>query len=159
MADFAQAFTELIGNEGGYSNNPQDPGGETMWGVTRRVAIAHGYAGKMRDLPRDFAFGIAKRMYWDPLHCDEYPQDVADDILDASYNGGHVVLWMQQAAGVKADGIIGSQTIAAVKGSPPDRFRRRFAAMRLNYLTALPKWPDFGRGWARRVASNLLKGT
>ena len=55
MNSFDDAFDALIGNEGGYSNNPKDPGGETMWGITARVARAAGYTGPMRDLPRDTA--------------------------------------------------------------------------------------------------------
>ena len=157
MADFGLAFAQLLGNEGGFVDNPKDPGGATRYGITRRVALANGYAGQMQDFPLEQARDIAKRLYWDPLHCDQYDPGVAFDLLDANYNGGHVVLWMQQAAGVNADGIIGPQTISAVKSAPPNQFRRRLAAMRLNYLTALPTWPEFGRGWARRIASNLLR--
>ena len=51
MSSFDDAFKALIGSEGGYSFNPADPGGETMWGVTARVARASGYAGPMKDLP------------------------------------------------------------------------------------------------------------
>ena len=157
MANFVPAFDLLIGNEGGYVDNPSDPGGATRYGVTQRVARAHGYTGDMRDLPLEVAREIAKRMYWDPLRCDQYAQQVAFDLFDANYNGGHVVLWMQQAAKVKADGIIGPQTIQAVSECNPDAFRRRFAAARLNYFSSLSTWSTFGRGWARRVASNLLK--
>jgi lysozyme family protein len=46
--------------EGGYSNNPNDSGGETMWGVTDRVARANGYAGPMKDMPRE----VAKNIYF-----------------------------------------------------------------------------------------------
>ncbi|TAM16081.1 MAG: hypothetical protein EPN65_15240 [Pandoraea sp.] len=158
MSSFDDAFDRLIGNEGGYSNNPKDPGGETMWGVTARVARAYGYAGAMRDLPRDTAKAIAKKLYWDPLHCDEYDPRVGFQLLDANYNGGQVVVWMQQASGAKADGALGPQTIAAVKATDPLQFVLRFNAYRTNYLTALNTWTDFGRGWARRIANNLLKG-
>ncbi|MEJ2768119.1 glycosyl hydrolase 108 family protein [Mycetohabitans sp. B46] len=44
-------FDRLIGNEGGYSDRRQDPGGETRWGVTRRAALAWGYAGPMWNVP------------------------------------------------------------------------------------------------------------
>ena len=64
MKDFNEAFDALIGNEGGYSNNAADPGGETMWGITKRVAVASGYMGQMKDLPRETAKQIAKKNYW-----------------------------------------------------------------------------------------------
>ena len=44
MSDFDKAFELLIGNEGGYVNNPKDPGGETNWGITKAVAVANWYA-------------------------------------------------------------------------------------------------------------------
>jgi lysozyme family protein len=155
MSVFDDAFDRLIGNEGGYSYNPQDLGGETMWGATQRVAHAWGYTGSMRDLPRETAKQIAKTLYWDPLHCDRYDARVAFQISDANYNGGHVVTWMQQASGAFADGKLGSKTIAAVQAVDPQLFIMRFIAARLAYLIALRTWPDFGCGWARRIAANL----
>jgi lysozyme family protein len=158
MSSFDDAFDALIGNEGGYSNNPADPGGETMWGVTVRVARAAGYAGPMKNLPRDTAKAIAKKMYWDPLRLDQLDARVAFQIFDANYNGGHPVIWMQGAAGAKVDGLIGDATIAAVRAVDPLRFMLRWNALRLNYFTSLKTWPDFGKGWARRIANNLTKG-
>jgi lysozyme family protein len=157
VTSFDTAFADLIGNEGGYSNNPKDPGGETMFGVTARVARAHGYTGAMRDLPLSFARAIAKAAYWDPYRCDEMPAQVAFQVLDAAYNGGHPAQWLQQAAGVTADGVIGPKTIAAVNAAEPAALCARFVAYRLQYLTDLPTWPTFGRGWARRMAANLLR--
>lgn len=65
MSTFDDAFTALIGNEGGYSFNPADPGGETMWGVTARVARGNGYPGAMKARPLSAAKQIAKTAYWD----------------------------------------------------------------------------------------------
>jgi lysozyme family protein len=158
MASFDDAFDALIGNEGGYSNNPKDPGGETMWGVTARVARAYGYTGAMKDLPRATAKEIAKKLYWDPLKCDLFDPRVAFQIFDANYNGGHVVIWMQGASGAGADGLIGPKTIAAVQGTSPWKFILHFNSLRLTYYTSLSTWLTFGKGWARRVAANLLKG-
>lgn len=158
MSSFDDAFEALIGNEGGYSNNPKDPGGETMWGITARVARAAGYAGPMRELPRDTAKAIAKRFYWDPLQLDLFDPRVAFQILDANYNGGHCVIWMQGAAGARVDGVLGPQTIAAVQATDPLRFMMRWNSLRQRYLTALKTWISFGKGWANRIANNLWKG-
>lgn len=158
MSSFDDAFDALIGNEGGYSNNSKDPGGETMWGVTARVARAYGYIGPMRDLPRDTAKAIAKKLYWDPLRLDELDSRVAFQIFDANYNGGHPVIWMQGAAGAKVDGLMGPQTVAAVQATDPLRFMMRWNSLRLTYFTSLKTWLDFGKGWSRRIASNLMKG-
>ncbi|MDE1906858.1 MAG: hypothetical protein KGH75_10470 [Rhodospirillales bacterium] len=158
MADFAPAFVALLGAEGGYSNDSRDPGQETMWGVTARVARLYGYQGAMRDMPRSTAALIAKRAYWDKLQCDLYPQAVAYSLFGALYNGGKPVLWAQQACGIPADGRLGPQTIEALKAVNPDRFVARFEAMHMLYLTQLPGWSAFGKGWARRQASTILQG-
>lgn len=158
MSAFDDAFDALIGNEGGYSNNPNDPGGETMWGVTARVARAYGYAGLMRDLPRDTAKTIAKKLYWDPLHLDEFDARVAFQIFDANYNGGHPVIWMQGAAGASVDGLLGPATINAVQAVDPLKFMMRWNSLRLRYYTSLKKWAAFGKGWANRIADNLKRG-
>jgi lysozyme family protein len=158
MSSFDDAFTALIGNEGGYVNNPADPGGETMFGVTARVARAHGYAGAMKDLPRDTAKAIAKTVYWDPLHLDEFDPRIAFQMVDANYNGGATVRWAQQASGAPVDGVMGPNTIAAIKAADPRTFCLTFLARRLQYLAGLKTWPTFGRGWSNRIASNMLKG-
>jgi lysozyme family protein len=158
MSSFDDAFTALIGNEGGYSFNPADPGGETMWGVTARVARAQGYAGPMKDLPIDTAKQIAKKEYWDAYQCDQFDARVGFQVFDAAYNGGHPAQWLQRAAGVTPDGVIGAQTVAKVRSSDPMQIIMRFDAYRLQYLGSLSAWPSFGRGWANRIANNLLRG-
>ncbi len=158
MSSFDDAFKALIGSEGGYSFNPADPGGETMWGVTARVARAFGYAGAMKDLPLATAKEIAKMKYWDPLRLDEFDPRVAFQIFDANYNGGLVVLWMQKASGADEDGKFGQATVDAVKAADPLKFVMRFAAYRVRYLKGLHVWPNFSRGWMDRMANNLLLG-
>jgi lysozyme family protein len=158
VSSFDDAFAALMGNEGGYSNNPADPGGETMWGVTARVARANGYGGDMRAMPQATARLIAKRVYWDPYYCDQFDPRVAFQVFDAAYNGGLPVTWLQEAAGLKPDGRIGPVTIAAVNSTDPVRVVARFLAYRLKYLADLHNWPAFSHGWANRIANNLLKG-
>jgi lysozyme family protein len=79
-------------------------------------------------------------------------------VFDAAYNGGHPALWLQKAVGVKMDGIIGPVTIAAVNAADPLQVIMRFNSYRLSYFTALSTWETFGRGWANRIARNLLLG-
>lgn len=157
MASFPDAWMKLLGNEGGYSNNPNDPGQATMYGVTQRIARANGYQGDMRDYPLDSARSVAKKLYWDPLRLDEFDDRMSFAMLDANYNGGHVVLWAQQAVGVKADGKLGPATMSALRAADPLRFVMAFTAYRILYQTACRTWSTFGRGWSRRDAHNLLK--
>jgi lysozyme family protein len=155
---FDDVFKTLIGYEGGYSNNPADPGGETMYGITKRVAVANGYTGEMRDLTLDQAKAIAKSQYWDKFHCDQYDGAIGFEVFDAAFNGGHPTQWLQQAAGVTADGVIGPATIAAIKAIDPVRVCARFLAYRLEYMDSLNDWQTFSKGWAKRIAKNLLIG-
>lgn len=153
---FDEAFDRLLGHEGGYSNHPSDPGQETMWGVTARVARANGYTGDMRALPREKAKAIYRKDYWATVRADELPEALRFDVFDAAVNSGpkQAAKWLQAAVGASVDGVIGPQTLAAARdadGMAPARFN----GARLRFMTDLPTWASFGRGWARRIASNL----
>lgn len=158
MSTFNDAWKELLDNEGGYTNNPMDPGGATMYGVTETVARRYGYTGDMRNLPLETAQSIAKQQFWDRYSCDKFDPRVAFQVLDAAYNGGYAARWLQAAAEVKQDGVIGPETIAAVNAQKPLRIIMRFDSYRLSYLGGLRVWPSFGHGWANRIAHNLLLG-
>lgn len=156
MSTFEDAFTALVGNEGGYT---VDNGGSTMWGVTEAVARANGYHGDMHDLPIETAKAIAKAKYWDPVRGDELPAPLAFQVFDASYNSGpsQAVQWLQKAMGVPADGKLGPITMAALQSANIDHLVERFNAYRLLFLADLSVWPNYGKGWARRIANNLLR--
>jgi len=78
-------------SEGGYVNDPRDSGGETNWGITKKVARAHGYNGPMRNLSRERARAIGKKAYWDSLRLDSVAmlhQELAFEIFDTGFNMG-----------------------------------------------------------------------
>jgi lysozyme family protein len=156
--NFDQAFDALIDIEKGYSDNPADPGGATMYGITERVARARGYAGDMRELPLSFAKAVAKADYWDAFKCDQFDPAIGFAVFDCAYNGGHPAQWLQEAAGVTVDGIIGAKTIAALRAADPMKIVMRFTAYRLKYMKDRKIWPSFSRGWADRIANNLILG-
>lgn len=157
--NFDQAFEKLIGHEGGYSNHPNDPGGETMFGVTKAVAVANGYSGKMIDLPISTAKSIYKELYWDTVRADELPEAVRFDVFDASVNSGpgQAVRFLQRATGCADDGRLGPVTIRAVKAMDPQLLDKRLSGYRLRFMAELKTWPSFGRGWAARIATNLIE--
>lgn len=156
---FDEAFEKLIGHEGGYSNHPDDPGGETMFGVTARVARANGYAGAMRDLPLSTAKSIYRASYWDSVRADELPDAVRFDVFDASVNSGpgQAVRFLQRATGSTDDGRLGPLTMRAVKAMDPQLLDKRLNGYRLRFMSELKTWPTFGRGWAARIATNLIE--
>lgn len=159
MSNFDKAFIELLGHEGGYSNNPADPGGETNWGVTVAVARENGYIGSMKDMDQSVAKAIYAKKYWLPVF-DDLPYEVAFQVFDAAVNSGvgQAVRWLQRAVGVADDGKIGPVTMKAVLASDPVKLVVLFNAERLLFMTNLSTWSSFGKGWARRIASNLKKG-
>lgn len=153
--NFDQAFDELLKHEGGFVNHADDPGGATRYGITEAVAREVGYRGDMRDLPLDLAKRIYRERYWNEVRADELPAAVRYAVFDAAVNSGvrQAVRWLQRAVDVEVDGLIGPRTLAAVQARNPEALLRRLLAQRLTFMAALPTWPAFGRGWARRIAA------
>lgn len=152
---FDEAFDKLLGHEGGYVNHPDDPGGETNWGITIRVARENGYNGAMREMPQTVAKEIYRKRYWAPVYGDLLPAVVRYAMFDAAVNSGvgQAARWLQRAVGVADDGRIGPVTLRAVGQANPDKLLRSMLAQRLLFMTNLTGWGSFGRGWARRIAS------
>lgn len=160
VGNFDAAFTIVLGVEKGFVDNPVDPGGATRFGITERVARKHGYLADMDKLPLPLAQHIAAVEYWMPIRGDALPQELAFQVFDASYNSGptQAIKWLQQALGVDSDGIFGvSTTTALASAGDVDKIVMRFDARRLMFMASLPQWPEFARGWARRIADNLLR--
>ena len=157
MSNFDKAFDLLIGNEGGYVNNPSDPGGETNWGITRAVAVDNGYTGSIKLMPKGTAKGIYKKMYWDRLQCDQLPFVVAFQLFDAGVNHGNsqAVKFLRRALSVVDDGVIGAKTIATTNSLDDMQIVMLFNAERIEFYSSLKTFSTFGKGWVRRVASNL----
>lgn len=155
---FDDAFKALLAHEGGYSDHAADPGGKTRWGVTEAVARAEGYQGAMQDYPMSEAKKVYKRRYWDAMRLDEIRPELRFDLFDAAVNSGvnTATLWVQRVLRVKPDGIMGPVTLQALATCDAGRFAARYNGTRLLMMSNLPTWPSFGRGWARRIATNLL---
>lgn len=84
-------FDEILGKEGGYVNHPDDKGGPTKWGITEKVARAHGYLGNMRDLTRGQALEILEADYWYGPRFDQVSAlspDIAAELCDTGVNMG-----------------------------------------------------------------------
>lgn len=128
---FNKISVTLLGREGGYVNNPNDSGGETNWGVTVAVARINGYTGVMRDMTRDQALLIYRKMYWEqpglPLVAN-VNERIAEELFDTGVNMGPRVgiTFLQQALNVlnrqgkdyldiPVDGQLGRTTITALQ--------------------------------------------
>lgn len=157
---FKQIFDRLIGHEGGYVDDPRDPGGETNWGVTKRTAQANGYTGAMKTMTRQQAYEIYRRAFWLRYNCEQMLDAVAYQFFDAAVNHGfgNASRMLQRAVNVADDGIIGNMTIAAIKKMAISDVIMRLNAERLEFYCKLGTFATFGKGWVRRVAGNLKYG-
>lgn len=153
MDRFDQFIERLLSHEGGYVNHPSDPGGETQWGISKRS-----YPNlNIRTLKRGAAIEIYRKDFWERSRADDLSPDVGFQLLDAAVNSGigQATRWLQKAAGVADDGVIGPVTLAALQCADPADLVLRFNAERLEFMTRLSTWDKFGKGWARRIAGNL----
>ncbi|NBW08736.1 MAG: hypothetical protein EBR82_12005 [Caulobacteraceae bacterium] len=155
--DFDAAFVKLIGNEGGYVNNPADPGGETKYGISKRAYPAE----DIKNLTLDRAKQIYLRDYWGAAGCDAVPDCIKFDLFDMAVNSGvkQAIKTLQKAVFADEDGILGKNTLMALNGSSADKLTARFNGARLEFMTNLTNWNSFSKGWARRIAKNLLGET
>lgn len=156
--NFDEAFVRLLGNEGGYVNDPRDPGGETMWGITKRVATNNGYTRPMRELAQEQARAMYLTLYWNAAHIDRMPDELRFHVFDAAVNSGvgQSVRWVQRTVGAVDDGVFGPQTLGALTTVPGAVAAARFTGHRLQFMASLQTWPAFSRGWANRIANNLM---
>jgi len=152
--NFDLAFERLIGIEGGYTTGDGDPGGETKWGISKRSYPQLEIASLTREDARD----IYRRDLWEKHRLGELPESVAFQVFDFAVNSGieTAVRKLQEAAGVADDGHIGPVTLAAVTAISAHDMVVRYLAARLRFLTKLSTWDRFGRGWANRIAQDLL---
>jgi len=153
---FDGVFDRLIGHEGGYVNNPNDPGGETNWGISKRA-----YPNiDVKALTRDGAKVIYRRDFWDRLKADGFHDGVAYQLFDFAVNSGieTAVRYLQRAVGVADDGHWGPASAAAATALSESDTIMRLNAERLDFMTKLKNWPDASRGWVRRIAGNLRYG-
>lgn len=150
-ANFDACLAHVLEFEGGYVNDPNDPGGETHMGISKRS-----YPNEdIRGMTRARAAQIYRRDYWNAVRGDELPAGLDLVAFDAAVNSGvsRGAKWLQGALGVGSDGKIGPQTIAAAKAANATAVIDRAVDNRLAFLRALSTWRHFGKGWTRRVES------
>lgn len=133
---FDRAFEYVVGEEGGYVNDPQDPGGETKYGISKRS-----YPGvDIKNLTLAQAKDIYKRDFWDAQRLDSRPWHQALVIFDCAVNQGHGRV-RQILDRIPRDG----------------EFVVHFQAERALHYASLPTFSRFGRGWMRRLIRTAIE--
>ena len=160
---FERAFRIVVGEEGGFGANPADPGNWTggQCGAGRCLGTKFGISASsyplldIAGLTLDGARLIYRRDYWDRVQGDALPPPLALLVFDAAVNNGvgRSARWLQIAVGVRTDGVIGPETLAAVlaRSGKGAGLMSEFQAQRLAFMAGLPTWRTFGLGWARRL--------
>ncbi len=164
--NYEPAFNLLIDVEAGFTDDPRDNGNWTggKRGVGQLKGTKYGISAAsypqldIRNLTLADAKAIYLRDFWNKLRLDQLPECVRFDIFDAAVNSGpyQAAKFLQRAAGVEADGLIGPVTIKAANAMEPEQLDSRISGFRLLFICDLRTFPDFGKGWARRIANNLI---
>lgn len=151
--NFDQSFDRLLGNEGGYVDNPLDPGKATKWGISSRAYPNVNIA----TLSREAAKVIYLADFWNRGSMDQYDGAISFQVFDAAVNCGMetALRMLQRAAGVADDGHIGPISVAAIKAKSVTDMLMLFISETLEYRAKLSTWATFGKGWARRAAADL----
>lgn len=148
MTDFDKAFEHVIGIEGGYVNDPKDPGGETKYGISKRS-----YPNEdIKNLNIERAKIIYRIDYWNKIKGDELPYPLNMFVFDAAVNQGvdPAIDMLQKTLGVARDGILGVATIKAAQEARGQAMSMYLADRALRY-TGTRNFDQYGRGWLRRL--------
>ncbi len=150
---FDKTFDRTMGAEGGYVNDPTDPGGETNWGISKRS-----YPNvDIKSLTRETAKEIYRNDFWARIEADKLPASVSFQLFDFAVNSGieTAVRYLQRAIGVADDGHWGPHSAAAAAALTESDLVILLLSQRLDFMSRLKNWPSAGAGWARRIAQNL----
>lgn len=150
--DHAVAF--VLKWEGGLVDDPNDPGGLTKYGISKRAHPGEDIA----NLTVARATEIYRFEYWLRARCEQMPWPVALGVFDMAVNAGvrAAIRCLQRAVGEADDGIYGPRTDIAVNGRDPVRVARDVAVERVRYYSALPGWARYGHAWTKRTVDAVV---
>lgn len=160
------AMARVYEDEGGYTNDPQDPGGPTRWGITifdaRAYAKEFGWitdrqvtAEDVRNMPKSFAAKVYKIKYADKIRYDDLPAGFDYSNLDAEINSGfgRSVPWAGMALGIAFKATVDNVVVYAKTAADIKSVIQKYWQIRLTFLHGLRTWSHFGPGWGRRCAN------
>lgn len=162
---FDKVFNRVIGHEGGFQKMHHDRGGWTSGKVgegelkgTKFGLSAMTYPDlDIENLTVEQAKAIYFEDWWLMLKMNRFRPAMQYQLFDAAINhGSHSAIRMlQRAIGVKDDGIIGGQTIAAKDEMDINDLLMRFIAQRVRFFVKCKTFDEYGKGWMNRMAGNL----
>ena len=154
LTNFDDIIEVVLHHEGGYVNDPKDPGGETNFGIAKR---SHPDVD-IKNLTKEEAKEIYYEDYWCGNKVPHMPDDLKHIYFDMCVNQGkgRAVKILQRAAnakgaGLKVDGGMGPKTLAAMKSVELDRVRAYRVKYYADLVTRKPDLEKFYFGWFRRA--------
>ena len=156
-------FEMVLKHEGGFVNHPKDPGGMTNLGVTKasweRYLNRDVSEADMRALTPEVVKPFYKTMYWDKIKGDDLPSGIDYAAYDLAVNSGtgRAAKYLQEIAGVPADGVIGPKSLEAIQSCDAKETADTICDMRMDFLKRLSTFDTFGKGWADRVSKVKAK--
>ncbi len=159
---FDDSLPEILYNEGGYVNDPQDPGGATNKGVTQATYDSFRKSKKLEVRPVRYitmseVSEIYQRNYWHDGRCDLLPSGVALVHFDFCVNAGifQACRTLQGVVGQTRDGIIGPKTLAAIAAYDDKSLVAEYSKARRSFYTSLaaskPSLSKFLKSWITRT--------
>jgi lysozyme family protein len=155
MSNFQECLDLVLKSEGGWVNNPSDPGGETNLGVTKRVWVE--YVGhpveSLKKLTKEDVAPLYELKYWRPCYCEVLPRGLDFVVFSMGVNAGpgRSIKLLQQSIGCVPDGVIGPKTRDLISSSNGADIIKKFSTARREYYQSLKTFPIFGKGWLLRV--------
>lgn len=154
---FTRCLPIELGYEGGWVNDPQDSGGETNLGVTKRnweAWVGHSVtSADMKALTGNVVAPFYKTKYWDVICGDHLPIGLDLIIFDSAINQGpgRAAKFLQSAIGATPDGVIGPVTLATLASCDVAATIHEVRALREAQYRSLPTFDHFGAGWINRL--------
>lgn len=157
LNNWQKSLDLILKSEGGYVDNPADPGGRTNLGVTQKTWES--WVGRpsnekeMRGLTISDVAPLYKKKYWDAICGDDLPSGVDYIVFDFAVNAGtgRSAKTLQSVVGTVLDGSIGKVTIAEINNTPVQTIIDRFSVLKEEFYKGLSTFPTFGKGWLARV--------
>lgn len=173
MANIKLLVPKILKWEGGYVNDPKDPGGATNMGVTigtwKTVGYDKNHDGKIDEtdiklLTPDDATMVLKKFYWDKIHGDDITsQSIAEIWTDWVWaSGSTAIKRVQKILGISPDGNVGQQTLSLVNTKTPKELFESIKQDRLSFIDQIikvnPNLEKFRKGWINRINSYTFNG-
>jgi lysozyme family protein len=155
MSNFDRAVDVVLFEEGGYVDDPDDPGGETIYGITRRDHPALWANGRPSI---DQAKSVYREQYWNQVKGDDLPWPLCLFVFDSAVNQGvsAAIRMMQRALDTAQDGILGPATLRLAKASR-EWHAARFMAYRAMRYFGTRNFDKFGEDWLIRLARVAMR--